>query len=123
MKKQLLLFVAMLWLAVTGMNAQMFTTSPTPLQQSSQNVKIYFDPSQCDVAALKTATEIYAHIGVTLPSTPNSWSHVVGAWADKMAKKKFTKLSNGLWELNIGTSTLISTSPRARQFPRLRLSP
>lgn len=102
MKKQLLLFVAMLWLAVTGMNAQMFTTSPTPLQQSSQDVKIYFDPSQCDVTALKTATEIYAHIGVTLPSTPNSWSHVVGTWADKMAKKKFTKLSNGLWELNIG---------------------
>ncbi len=103
MKKQLLLLVACVCMAVLGVNAQMFTTSPSPLQQSSQNVKIYFDPSQCDVAGLKTATEIYAHIGVTLESAPSTWTNVVGSWADKMEKKKFTKLADGRWELNIGT--------------------
>lgn len=102
MRKHLLMFVALVWLSVIGVNAQMFTTSPTPLQQSSQNVKIYFDPSLCDVPALKTATEIYAHIGVTLPDAPSTWTHVIGNWADKDPKKKFTKLNNGIWELNIG---------------------
>lgn len=102
MRKHLLMLLALVWLSVTGVSAQMFTTSPAPLQQSSQNVKIYFDPSQCDVAGLKTASEIYAHIGVTLPDAPGEWQYIVGGWADKMAKKKFNKLADGRWELNIG---------------------
>lgn len=41
MRKHLLMLLALVWLSVTGVSAQMFTTSPAPLQQSSQNVKIY----------------------------------------------------------------------------------
>ena len=102
MKKHYLLLLSMLLLAVASVQAAMFSTSPNPLQQSSKDVKIYFDPAQCDVAALKTASEIYAHIGVTLPSAPSSWVYVVGSWADKQAKKKFVKQSDGRWMLNIG---------------------
>lgn len=102
MKKHYLLLLSMLLLAVASVQAAMFSTSPNPLQQSSKDVKIYFDPAQCDVAALKTASEIYAHIGVTLPSAPSSWVYVVGDWADKQAKKKFVKQSDGRWMLNIG---------------------
>lgn len=121
MKKHLLLLMAMVWLAVSGVSAQMFTTSPSPLQQSSKNVKIYFDPSQCDVAGLKTATEIYAHIGVTLTSDPNAWTHVVGAWADKQAKKKFTKLSSGLWELNIGDINTYFSLPAGTEIAKIAI--
>lgn len=102
MKKHYLLLLSMLLLAVASVQAAMFSTSPNPLQQSSKDVKIYFDPAQCDVAALKTASEIYAHIGVTLPSAPSSWVYIVGSWADKQAKKKFVKQSDGRWMLNIG---------------------
>ena len=104
MKKLLLLFVALFTMASMPAYAALFSTSPKLLQQSSTDVKIYFDPNDESVpAALKTATEVYAHIGVTLTSAPSTWVHVIGDWADKDPKKKFVKNSNGLWELNIGT--------------------
>lgn len=102
MKKHYLLLLSMLLLAVASVQAAMFSTSPNPMQQSSKDIKIYFDPAQCDVAELKTASEIYAHIGVTLPSAPSTWDYVVGSWADKQAKKKFVKQADGRWMLNIG---------------------
>lgn len=101
MKKHLLLFVAMVWFALAGANAEVFTTSPVPLQQSSQNVKIIFDAQESGIAGLISATEIYAHIGVCKRGT-TTWDKVVGSWADKMPKKKFVKNSAGKWELNIG---------------------
>lgn len=101
MKKHLLLFVAMVWLAMTGINAAVFTTSPTPLQQSSQNVKIIFNAQESGVAGLMSATELYAHIGVCRRGTTD-WDKVKGGWSDNTADKKFVKNSAGLWELNIG---------------------
>lgn len=101
MKKHLLLFVAMVWLAMTGINAAVFSTSPTPLQQSSQNVKIIFNAQESGVAGLMSATELYAHIGVCKRGTTD-WDKVKGGWSDNTADKKFVKNSAGLWELNIG---------------------
>lgn len=101
MKKHLLLFVAMVWLAMTGINAAVFTTSPNPLQQSSQNVKIIFNAQESGVAGLMSATELYAHIGVCKRGTTD-WDKVKGGWSDNTADKKFVKNSAGLWELNIG---------------------
>lgn len=101
MKKHLLLFVAMVWLAMTGINAAVFTTSPVPLQQSSQNVKIIFNAQESGVAGLMSASELYAHIGVCKRGTTD-WDKVKGGWSDNTADKKFVKNSAGLWELNIG---------------------
>ena len=101
MKKHLLLFVAMVWLAMTGINAAVFTTLPNPLQQSSQNVKIIFNAQESGVAGLMSATELYAHIGVCKRGTTD-WDKVKGGWSDNTADKKFVKNSAGLWELNIG---------------------
>lgn len=75
MKKHLLLFVAMVWLAMTGVSAEVFTTSPVPLQQSSQNVKIMFNAQESGIAGLISASEIYAHIGVC-PVGTTDWTHV-----------------------------------------------
>lgn len=83
-------------------SAAMFSTSPAMLQANSKNVKIIFDASQSGVAALKSASVLYAHIGVTLTNNPGVWTHVIGDWNSNTENKKFTKNSNGLWELNIG---------------------
>lgn len=57
MKRQLLLLVAMVWLAAIGVKAEVFTTSPVPLQQSSQNVKIIFNAKESGVAGLISASD------------------------------------------------------------------
>lgn len=102
MKNSFLLFLSMLLLTAGSAAAQMFTTSPVPLQQSSADVKIYFDPAQCNVAALKTATALYAHIGVCLEGAPNEWTHVKTNWGQNLPANTFKKLSDGRWELAIG---------------------
>ena len=102
MKRHLLLLVALCALSsLTGL-AAVFSTSPKLLQESSKNVKIFFDANESGVAGLQKATEIYAHIGVTLTSDPSAWTHVKGTWDSNTADKKFTKNAQGLWELNIG---------------------
>ncbi len=101
MRKHLLLFVAMVWLAVTGLKAEVFTTSPVPLQQSSQNVKIIFNAQESGVAGLISASELYAHIGVC-PVGTSEWTHVKTEWSENTAANKFVKNSAGLWELTIG---------------------
>ncbi len=101
MKKLVLFFVALITLAWSA-SAAVFSTSPSLLQESSRNVKIIFNANECDVAGLKTATELYAHIGVTLTSAPSDWKYVKGEWSTNTADKKFTKTSAGIWELNIG---------------------
>lgn len=101
MKKHLLLFVAMVWLAMTGVKAEVFTTSPVPLQQSSKNVKIIFNAQESGVAGLISASELYAHIGVC-PVGTSDWTHVKTDWGQNLPANKFIKNSNGLWELTIG---------------------
>lgn len=103
MKRLLFFLVALLPLAqLTAWGAPVFTTSPDPLQEASKDVKIFFDADASGIAALKNASEIYAHIGVTLTSTPGNWAYVKGGWADNTPDKKFSKTTNGRWELAIG---------------------
>ena len=103
MKKLLLFLVALLpFMHVTAWGANPFSASPYPLQESSKDVKIFFDPLATDVAALKNATALYAHIGVTLKSDPATWNYVKGSWSDNTTDKKFVKNASGLWELSIG---------------------
>lgn len=101
MKRQLLLLVAMVWLTAFGIKAEVFTTSPVPLQQSSQNVKIIFNATESGVAGLISASELYAHIGVCLKGS-SEWAHVKTNWGENIAANKFVKNSAGLWELTIG---------------------
>lgn len=83
--------------------SQLFTTQPAVVQQSSENVKIIFHAGLSDKAELKSATSLYAHIGVTLTDKPNEWTHVKGSWNTNTADKQFHKISGtNDWELNIG---------------------
>jgi len=102
MKKLLFLFVLLCVLVPSPGYAAMFTTSPRLLQESSKDVKIYFDAKASGNVALQNATELYAHIGVTLTSDPTAWTYVKGTWQSNTSDKKFIKNGQGLWELNIG---------------------
>ena len=94
--------MSILMLAHTNVSAAMFSTFPGILQENSKNVKIIFDADQSGVEALKKATTLYAHIGVTLQSAPTEWVHVIGTWTSNTDNKRFIKNGSGLWELSIG---------------------
>ncbi|MDE5642718.1 MAG: hypothetical protein K2I56_04435, partial [Muribaculaceae bacterium] len=85
--KKFYLFLATI-MAGMAMNAsaQVVTTSPTPLQESSQNVVLTYHPdaeeSNKTLANLPESKFLYAHIGViTNKSTgTGDWKYVVTEW-------------------------------------------
>lgn len=78
------------------------TTSPTPLQQSSQNVKVYFHANQGDQGLMGVGanTAVFAHTWAVLSN-----GQQVGApnWNSTYPDKyKLIYVSPNLWQLNIG---------------------
>ncbi|MCD8394458.1 MAG: hypothetical protein LUC85_06445 [Bacteroidales bacterium] len=104
MKKALFTLAALLMTASAAW-ADVFTSSPAPLQESSQNVVIYFHADESGVAGLQnlsSTTELYAHIGCYTNFSPDTWSHVIGSWTTNTENKKFTYVSENLWSLSLG---------------------
>lgn len=94
------LFTAILC-AWTSLEAQV-TTTPTPLQQSSQGVTVYFHADEGDQGLMGTpsTTKLYAHTWAQLSNgqqvgAPN-WN---GTYADKF---QLTYVSPNVWQLYIG---------------------
>lgn len=84
-----------------GVKAQV-TSEPSPLQEDSQDVAIYFHADQGNggLAGLSASTEVYAHTGVDL-SSGLKWQFAPG-WGDNSPKYKLEYVSENLWKLNIG---------------------
>lgn len=97
-----MMFTALLWASLAAFAADMFTTSPANPTADCKDLTIIFDPSLSGKPELKNATQLYAHIGVTLAAAPRQWTHVKGDWNSNTADKKFTKNAAGKWELHIG---------------------
>lgn len=104
MKKVLSLFVAIVALALSGV-AQIVTTSPALLQESSKNVVItYHADSPLGNNGLKGVTAsdpVYAHIGVITNKSNGSWAYAP-TWKDNSAKYKLNYVSANTWTLNLG---------------------
>lgn len=103
--KKFYLLIAGLLAMVTGLRAQV-TTDPSPLQEDSQNVVVYFHADQGNKGLMGcAATEgIYAHTGVDVVNgngTSSSWKYAP-TWGDNSAKYKLTYVSPDLWKLDIG---------------------
>ena len=85
--------------------ADVVTSDPSPLQESSKNVVIYFhaDLGNKGLQGTSASEGVYAHTGViTNLSTNNSdWKHAP-SWGDNTAKYKLEYVSADLWKLNIG---------------------
>ena len=103
MRKKLLSLLALLGLTVFAASAQLFTTSPAILQESSENVVLKFHANNCDVAALKNSTsDLYAHIGVYTTKSPSTWIHIKEDWGSNKPSNTFKRGSGNVYELTIG---------------------
>lgn len=106
MKKSLLLlslFVA----SILSAAAQIVTSNPPLLTQSSQNIVLTYHPDASEsnkaLANLPSSTAIYAHIGlITSNSTGASDWKYAPKWLDNAAKYKLTYVSANTYTLNIG---------------------
>ncbi len=79
------------------------STSPAPLQTSSQNVVITFHADQGNegLKGLSANTAVYAHTGVITNKSNGSWAYAP-AWLDNSAKYKLTYVGPNTYTLNIG---------------------
>ncbi len=105
MQKLNLTLLAVMLLGIFGLKAQVVTTEPAVLQESSQNIVIYYHADQGNKGLINqpSSQPIYAHTGViTNKSTSASdWKHAP-TWLDNAAKYKLSYVSANLWKLEIG---------------------
>ena len=103
MKKLFLLLSAMLM--TIGLNAQIVTTSPSPLQENSANVVLTYhaDQGTGGLKGLPASEAVYAHIGViTNKSTSGSDWKYAPTWLDNSAKYRCTYVAPNTYTLTIG---------------------
>lgn len=106
MKKLYILLFCVLSV-VFGIDAQVVTSTPSPLQEDSENVVIYFHADQGNKGLIDQpeSTAIYAHTGVTIIGTdgkPADWQYVQAQWSQNIPKCQLQYVSPNLWKLEIG---------------------
>ncbi len=93
-------------MSAIGLQAQVVTTTPTPLTENSKNVVIYFHADQGNkgLAGLSATAEVYAHTGVCVRNAAGqieNWKNAPD-WNTNLPKYKMTYVSANLWKLDIG---------------------
>lgn len=105
MQKLNLTLLALLMVQVFSMRGQIVTTEPAMLQESSENVVIFFHADQGNkgLMGLPPSAAVYAHTGVitSRSTSPSDWQHAP-LWLDNAAKYKLSYVSANLWKLDIG---------------------
>ena len=85
---------------IAGVNAQTVYSDPTPLQENSKDVKVYFNAAGTPLAGLKATDKVYAHTGCDL-SNGQTWQ-AAPTWGTNSAKYELTNQGENLWMLYIG---------------------
>lgn len=107
MKKVLHFLMAVLCMHALSATAQIVTTTPPIVQQSSQGIVLHYNAASPlgnnGLKGLTANAEVYAHIGVITSSsaTSSDWKHAP-EWGDNSAKYKLSNAGTDLWDLNIG---------------------
>ena len=99
MKQLATLFLLCLAVAFST-KAQLITTSPEILQESSQNVTVTFKSSEGD-AGMKGSTNCYAHTGVITNKSNGNWKNAP-EWGDNSDKYKLKLVGTNKFRLTIG---------------------
>ncbi len=105
--KKALFTLAVAALAWSWADAQIVTTTPSPLFQTSQDIVLTYHPaadgSNKTLANLPESTELYAHIGVitTASKSDDDWKHAP-TWGTNTAKYQLTYKEANTYELNVG---------------------
>ncbi|MCM1369274.1 MAG: alpha-amylase family glycosyl hydrolase [Candidatus Amulumruptor caecigallinarius] len=105
MKKFRLLSLLAALLCIPAIRAQV-TTEPSPLQEDSQNVVIYFHADEGDkgMMGLTQSTAVYAHTGVEVVDANGNkteWKYAP-SWEVNSEKYQLSYVSENLWKLEIG---------------------
>lgn len=105
MKKLNLLLVVAMLASAFGLRAQIITTEPAVLQESSQNIVIYYHADQGNRGLINQSASdpVYAHTGVITNKSVNAqdWKYAP-KWLDNSAKYKMTYAGPNLWKLELG---------------------
>ena len=105
MKKNLLFALLAVILTSIPAAAQIVTSSPSPVQEDTQDLTIYFhaDQGNKQLANLPPSTLLYAHTGVLLSTStgPSDWKYAP-TWGDNSQKYQLTYVSENLYSLYIG---------------------
>lgn len=106
MKKSFFLFLLSVLLCVPALRAQVVTTSPDPLQESSKDVVVYFhaDQGSKGLNNVPASTKVYAHTGVNVVDEngkTTNWKYAP-EWSVDLPKYQLEYVSENLWKLNIG---------------------
>ena len=105
--KKALFTLAVAALAWSWADAQIVTTTPSPLFRTSQDIVLTYHPaadgSNKTLANLPESTELYAHIGVitTASKSDDDWKHAP-TWGTNTAKYQLTYKEANTYELNVG---------------------
>lgn len=104
MRNLYLLFLAVILMASSASAQQIVTTSPSPLQEGSQNVSItyYADQGNKQLMGLTASDAVYAHIGVITNLSNGNWAYAPSKWGDNSAKYKLKYVTTNTWLLEIG---------------------
>ena len=102
--RQILLFILFFWV-YNSVSAQLITTNPSFLRESSTNVEIIMDANYGNKAMVNypQPTDIYVHIGVITNKSTNftDWKYVKFTWGTTNAAAQCTSLGNGKWKYTI----------------------
>lgn len=106
MKKTILLAILSIVALVPSLRAQVVTTEPTPLQEDSENVVVYFHADQGNkgMMGLSSDTKVYAHTGVKVidgDGIVTDWKYAP-SWNVDLPKYLLSYVSEDLWKLDIG---------------------
>ncbi|MBD5207078.1 MAG: hypothetical protein HDS79_02240 [Bacteroidales bacterium] len=106
MLKTYLALVALFVAGCFGLRAQVVTTEPSPLQEDSKDVVIYFhaDRGNKGLMGQAASAQIYAHTGVCVEDASGNatdWKYAP-TWGANLPKYKLEYVSPDLWKLNIG---------------------
>ena len=106
MRKSILLLLSCVLACVSALRAQVVTTEPTPLQEDSENVVIYFHADEGNKGLMGTpsTTPLYVHTGVDVidnDGTETGWKYAP-EWCDNDEKYQLQYVSENLWKLVIG---------------------
>lgn len=87
-----------------GVSAQeIVTTSPSPLQEGSENVQIFYHANlgNQQLKGLSPSAAVYAHVGVVTNLSDGGWAYAP-TWGDNAAKYKLSYYGTDTWKLEIG---------------------
>lgn len=105
MKSYITLFLLTILCGFSLSAADVVTTSPSPLQEASSDVIVYFHADQGNKGLMNqpASAQLYAHTGVitNLSETNSDWQYA-SDWNKNDAKYKLEYVEPDLWKLSIG---------------------